>query len=242
MTAASSVVRFRKRPVVVEAAQLTRENAAEVWQWVAPAVEDGQALDVAIDIDSGLTVKTLEGDMRASFGDWVVKGVAGEFHPVREDIFARTYDRADALEGKTPGHAVHEANQAFMIRCFPGIRPIGWGELSEEGQAEWEGIARAGIAAYIEANGRDPVDAASVIAEAIVPELAAERKRAAGAVAELTALAGSFGTAVRDAADAERKRIRELADRTGAVCAGDEGTSFYFSALLADKPEEVPGA
>jgi hypothetical protein len=36
-------------------------------------------------------------------------------------------------------------------------------------------------------------------------------------------------------AAAERKRIREMADRTGAVCPGDDGTSCYFSALLEEK-------
>jgi hypothetical protein len=74
------------------------------------------------------------------------------------------------------------------------------------------------------------------------PELDDTRKRAEAAERELAQLADSLGASVRAAKDAERKRIRELADRTGAVCAGDEGTSFYFSALLADKPEEVPGA
>jgi hypothetical protein len=47
----------------------------------------------------------------------------------------------------TPGQAVYEAHQAFMIRRFPGIARIGWDELSGETQAEWEGIAQAGIAA-----------------------------------------------------------------------------------------------
>jgi hypothetical protein len=69
----------------------------------------------------------------------------------------------------TPGQAVYEAHQAFLIGCFPGIAGIGWGELSVLVQVEWEFIAKAGIAAYIDVNGRDPVDAASVIAEAAAP-------------------------------------------------------------------------
>jgi hypothetical protein len=66
----------------------------------------------------------------------------------------------------TPGRAVYEAQHAAMRRRFPGIAEIRWDELSAEAQAEWEDIARAGIAAYIEANGCDPVDARSVILEA----------------------------------------------------------------------------
>jgi len=88
--------KFRKRPVVIEAVQLTAENAAEVWGWVAPAVKAGQAVDVSIDVDKGLTISTLEGDMHASFGDWVIRGVKGEFYPCKPDIFAETYEPAEA--------------------------------------------------------------------------------------------------------------------------------------------------
>lgn len=66
----------------------------------------------------------------------------------------------------TPGQAVYEAQHAALRRHFPGIAEIGWDELGAEAQAEWEGIARTGIAAYIEASGGDPVDARSVILEA----------------------------------------------------------------------------
>lgn len=86
--------KFRKRPVVVEAVQLTRENASEVWGWASEAFSAGQARDVIIDADDGLTIKTLEGDMRASFGDWVIKGVKGEFYPCKDEIFAATYEPA----------------------------------------------------------------------------------------------------------------------------------------------------
>ena len=82
-------------------------------------------------------------------GQWIVRGVRGEFHPLDDEVRLDSYDRADGPEapGTTPGQAVYEAHQAFMIRCFPGIAPIGWGELSPEAQGEWEGIAQAGITA-----------------------------------------------------------------------------------------------
>lgn len=88
--------RFRKVPVEVQAVQITPENAAEVWEWAGSAVAAGQARDVIINVDDGLTIRTLEGDLRAPFGYWVVRGVRGEFHPVRPDIFAETYEPADA--------------------------------------------------------------------------------------------------------------------------------------------------
>lgn len=251
MTAAPPVTRFRKRPVVVEARRVSPGNFHDLAKWC-----DGKIGFVAG--IPAVDIPTLEGTMTAVCGDWIVKGIAGEFHPVRGSIFARTYDPADGLEGKTPGQAVYEARQAFMIRYFPGMRPIGWGELSEEGQAEREGIARAGIAAYIEANGRDPVDAASVIAEAIVPELAAERERADAAVAELGKLADSFGAMIAGAGSAGRKlaeaadaKVAEAREVIGNFLAqyGDSEIPMFKVAqdlatslrkILGDK--EVPGA
>jgi hypothetical protein len=47
------------------------------------------------------TIKTLEGEMRAQVGDWIIQGVKGEIYPCRGDIFAATYEPADttALRG-----------------------------------------------------------------------------------------------------------------------------------------------
>ena len=59
----------------------------------------------------------------------------------------------------SPGRAVYERHHALLRQRFPGIAPIGWDELGDEAQAEWEDIARAGVAAYISANGRDPAGA-----------------------------------------------------------------------------------
>ena len=132
--------RYRKRPVVVEARRVGPANFRELAEWCGGSYGFRAGVPV-------VEITTLEGTMTAPCGDWVVKGVAGEFHPVRDDIFRRTYDRAGALEGKTPGQAVYEAQRAFMIRRFPGIALIGWDELSGEAQAEWEGFAQAGVTA-----------------------------------------------------------------------------------------------
>jgi hypothetical protein len=125
----------------------------------------------------------------------------------------------------TPGQVVYEAHQAFMVRRFPGIAPIGWDEFSGEAQGEWEAIAQAGIAAYTEANGND-------LRERLEAAEAAKRQ----AKGELAALENRLAQAIAAALMAERARIRELADRSGAVCTGDEGTSHYFSALLTEGP------
>jgi hypothetical protein len=91
----SDVQRWRKRPVVVEAMYLTEESGPDVWEWA----ESKPHYDADGKVD-GLTIYTLEGRMKADFGDWVVKGTRGEFYPVKPEIFADTYEPAD--DGEAP--------------------------------------------------------------------------------------------------------------------------------------------
>jgi hypothetical protein len=84
------VRRYRKLPVVVEAMCLeTPFHAAGVGGWMlALGFEDFEILDN----QGTMRIGTLEGDMRADPGDWVIRGVAGEFYPCKPDIFIRTYE------------------------------------------------------------------------------------------------------------------------------------------------------
>lgn len=105
--------RFRKRPIVIEAQQLIGTNAEcfAVYQWVEShigsvpppcddPVDDPDYLPkpgVTIDpTDGQLTIRTLEGDMKASVGDWIIQGVQGEFYPCRDDIFRATYEAVES--------------------------------------------------------------------------------------------------------------------------------------------------
>jgi len=83
---------YRKKPVVIEAMQFqpvgsSGEDAARVESWCGGEM-------VVDDQGYGLVIKTLEGRMRASPGDWIIKGVAGEFYPCKPDIFEKTYESA----------------------------------------------------------------------------------------------------------------------------------------------------
>ncbi|KKL04906.1 hypothetical protein LCGC14_2611420 [marine sediment metagenome] len=84
---------YRKRPIVIEAAQWTGENGQELVEWSKGKInrwgvdEDGAPYEVR-----EIIVATLEGVMRASIGDWIIKGVQGEFYPCKPDIFEATYD------------------------------------------------------------------------------------------------------------------------------------------------------
>lgn len=75
--------RVRKRPVEVDAYRFTGDNAADIVAWV------GAAAFVAP--DGALIIVTLEGDHRADVGDYILRGVAGEYYPVKPSIFETTY-------------------------------------------------------------------------------------------------------------------------------------------------------
>lgn len=81
---------FRKKPVVIEAVQWTGENKTEI-QSFCPVIQDGAPFKTP-----ALFIDTAEGVMRADVGDWIIRGVKGEFYPCKPDIFAATYEPADA--------------------------------------------------------------------------------------------------------------------------------------------------
>lgn len=84
---------FRKKLVVIEAQQLTHDNGPAIWQWA-----DSKPTYGPDGVITGLRIFTLEGNMRADFGDWIIKGVQGEFYPCKPDIFEATYEPVDGSE------------------------------------------------------------------------------------------------------------------------------------------------
>ncbi|UGT65306.1 hypothetical protein LTT66_18220 [Nocardia gipuzkoensis] len=89
-------LRFRKKPVEVEAIRLDNKTTPDdVARWCGgrvtyPGGRHTGAGPILIEID------TLEGVMTAQPGDWIVRGVKGEFYPVKPDIFEATYDAVEA--------------------------------------------------------------------------------------------------------------------------------------------------
>lgn len=84
------MTRYRKRPVEVEAAQ-----------WNPDHPDNGEVLAIlshAIGwhmVDEGICIPTLEGDMIASPGDWIILGIRNEVYPCKPDIFKATYEAVD---------------------------------------------------------------------------------------------------------------------------------------------------
>ncbi|MGV0627176.1 hypothetical protein [Mycolicibacter minnesotensis] len=88
----SAPQRYRKKPVEIEAMRLRQDNAVEVANWCGGrAFYDAKASD-RTDVYVAVDIPTLEGTMRAAVGDYVIRGVKGEFYPCKPDIFAATYE------------------------------------------------------------------------------------------------------------------------------------------------------
>lgn len=84
------MAQFRKKPVVIEAFQLPLADDDDVEPFLGWA--EAMDFEYESDRDSGIAIKTLEGIMRADPGDWIIRGVKGEFYPCKPDIFAATYE------------------------------------------------------------------------------------------------------------------------------------------------------
>lgn len=85
------MARFPKKPVVIEAVQFTGANALEIIQFMGGPADNLEIHDTDCPV-----IPTLERDLVASPGDWIIKGVQGEFYPCKPDIFEATYERVDA--------------------------------------------------------------------------------------------------------------------------------------------------
>lgn len=82
--------KFRKKPVVIEAVQFVLGGQHEIEAFM---IGHGARDLFGVRGDS-VQIKTLEGVMEASPGDWIIRGVKGEFYPCKPEIFDATYDPA----------------------------------------------------------------------------------------------------------------------------------------------------
>lgn len=77
------MAKYRKKPVVIEAVRWTGINYGELTDFMHDAY--------GVDGDT-IVISTLEGNMIANIGDWIIKGIKGEFYPCKPDIFDATYE------------------------------------------------------------------------------------------------------------------------------------------------------
>lgn len=86
--------RYRKLPVVIEAMRYdgTPATCLPIHAWIGLDHESTES-----ECDTGFGIDTPEGLMRVGVGDWVIRGVQGEFYPCKPDIFAATYEPAGGV-------------------------------------------------------------------------------------------------------------------------------------------------
>ena len=83
-------MKFRKKPVVIEAISYNGTNFREIQQMINHNDESPFFME-----DGNLKIWTSEGVMTANIGDWIIKGVKGEFYPCKPDIFEATYEKVE---------------------------------------------------------------------------------------------------------------------------------------------------
>ena len=82
--------KYRKKPIELEAVQYTGQNPEEIVSFVGS--------DNIIDlwpVKDEIGIRTLEGSLGATPGDWIIKGIQGEFYPCKPDIFEATYVKVE---------------------------------------------------------------------------------------------------------------------------------------------------
>jgi hypothetical protein len=96
------MARYVKKPIIIDAIRITRTNLDEIKEFVYG--DDSIAEPMLDNITSPLEkprlamffIHTLDGVMRAGIGDWVIKGIKGEFYPCKNDIFMATYTEVNS--------------------------------------------------------------------------------------------------------------------------------------------------
>lgn len=81
------IEKFVKKPIIIEAIKYDGTNKVEIQEFMDRYLDDTQ--------DKQLKIETLEGVMLANIGDYIIKGVTGEFYPCKPDIFEQTYEKAE---------------------------------------------------------------------------------------------------------------------------------------------------
>ena len=94
------ITKYRKKPVIIEAIQFedNSDRIIEIHEFMG-----GDTIRVNYEDKNNpyLKIETLEGIMKASVGDYIIKGVNGEFYPCKPDIFEKTYERVTDEADKT---------------------------------------------------------------------------------------------------------------------------------------------
>nr|WP_289038268.1 hypothetical protein [uncultured Allobacillus sp.] len=87
------MAKYRKKPVVIDAVQF--KDDSQIIEEIGQMMGGTTVIDYEKPDEPILKIETLEGTMIASEGDYIIKGVNGEFYPCKPDIFEKTYEKAE---------------------------------------------------------------------------------------------------------------------------------------------------
>jgi hypothetical protein len=117
---------FRKKAVVIEAFRFDG-TVISADQW-----ERDEPMWFRRTLDTNLSIRTLEGDMIVREGDWIIKGVNGEFYPCKPDIFEKTY------EAEPPIPMTLQQQKAFDDKSGTGLLSFShWTEFKADDESTW---------------------------------------------------------------------------------------------------------
>ena len=85
-------MKYRKKPVIIDAVQFKHWNTSEIADFMGGSPTFGSEGQPPVPF---VLISTLEGTMRADEGDWIIKGVKGEFYPCKPDIFEASYEAVE---------------------------------------------------------------------------------------------------------------------------------------------------
>lgn len=88
----SRQLKFREKPMIIEALQWTGNNAEDILNFAFERGQHGPAI-IHNPLTQQIEIATLEGKMSAHIDDWIIIGVVGECYPCKPDIFLKTYER-----------------------------------------------------------------------------------------------------------------------------------------------------
>jgi len=96
-------MKYKKKPVVIDAVQWTGNNHREIFDFLTENSFDKESMQVNGDhfhidnttVEGGLIIKTLKSKHLAAIGDYIIRGVQGEYYTCKEDIFLQTYEKVE---------------------------------------------------------------------------------------------------------------------------------------------------
>lgn len=224
---APEALRFTKKPVTIEAIQWTGKNLREVITFTDGPPDTrshhaGMAWEAYADLVArdGLKIYTLEGKMLANVGDWIIRGVKGEFYPCKPDIFEATYSPAALVEAQQPAPSAgaHKACKPDML-VNGGALKLALNVLRRAGKNE--------VADELEATAQPSP----------TPQADSQPAQAGGVVAYLDIGAGGYLDLGTDLTDEALSRLPK--GRHALVIAGTYGIDGYTPAPPAQAADSV---